>query len=106
MSSRRLVYLTGLVMGVVFHSLYGQYLSFILLRFLILLPFVSLLVSLPAMLRVRVWLSASGASPRGAGAAARRKLYLVRRKDALLSEAEEDFMRFAQNFYRKEKPAP
>ena len=74
MSSRRLVYLTGLVMGVVFHSLYGQYLSFILLRFLILLPFVSLLVSLPAMLRVRVWLSASGASPRGDGAAARLRM--------------------------------
>ena len=74
MSSRRLVYLTGLVMGVVFHSLYGQYLSFILLRFLILLPFVSLLVSLPAMLRVRVWLSASGASPRGEAAAARLRI--------------------------------
>ena len=73
MSSRRLVYLTGLVMGAVFHSLYGQYLSYILLRFLIVLPFVSLLVSLPAMLRVRVWLSASAASPRGEPAAARLK---------------------------------
>ena len=74
MSSRRLVYLTGLVMGAVFHSLYGQYLSYILLRFLILLPFVSLLVSLPAMLRVRVHLSGSGASPRGDAAAARLKI--------------------------------
>ncbi len=74
MGSRRIVYLTGLLMGVVFHSLYGQYLSFILLRFLILLPFVSLLVSLPAMLRVRVRLSASGASPRGEEAAARLKI--------------------------------
>lgn len=74
MSSRRLVYLTGLLMGVVFHSLYGQYLSFILLRFLMALPFVSLLVSLPAMLRVRVLLLASGASPRGDGAAARLRI--------------------------------
>ncbi len=74
MSSRRLVYLTALVMGAVVHSLYGQYLSYILLRFLILLPFVSLLVSLPAMLRVRVWLSASGASPRGEAAAARLRV--------------------------------
>ena len=74
MSSRRLVYLTGLVMGAVFHSLYGQYLSYVLLRFLILLPFVSLLVSLPAMLRVRVRLSASGTSPRGEGAAARLRI--------------------------------
>ena len=71
MASRRLVYLTGLVMGAVFHSLYGQYLSFILLRFLILLPFLSLLISLPAMLRVRVRLSASAASPRGEPAAAK-----------------------------------
>ena len=63
MGSRRIVYLTALAMGAVFHSLYGQYLSYILLRFLILLPFVSLLISLPAMLRVRVHLSASGASP-------------------------------------------
>ena len=70
MSSRRIVYLTALAMGAVFHSLYGQYLSYILLRFLILLPFVSLLISLPAMLRVRVHLSASGASPRGDGSAA------------------------------------
>ena len=74
MSSRRFVYLTGLMMGAVFHSLYGQYLSYILLRFLILLPFVSLLVSLPAMLRVRVHLSASGASPRGDDAAARLRI--------------------------------
>ena len=74
MSSRRIVYLTGLLMGAVFHSLYGQYLSYILLRFLILLPFVSLLVSLPAMLRVRVLLSASGASPRGEAAAAKLKI--------------------------------
>ncbi len=74
MSSRRIVYLIGLVMGAVFHSLYGQYLSYILLRFLILLPFVSLLVSLPAMLRVRVLLSASGASPRGEAAAAKLKI--------------------------------
>ncbi|MBR7150112.1 MAG: LysR family transcriptional regulator [Oscillospiraceae bacterium] len=35
---------------------------------------------------------------------ARRKLYLVRRKDAFLSETEEDFLQFAQNFYRNEKP--
>ena len=74
MSSRRLVYLTGLLMGAVFHSLYGQYLSYILLRFLIVLPFVSLLVSLPAMLRVRVLLSSSSASPRGENAAARLKI--------------------------------
>ena len=74
MSSRRLVYLTGLLMGAVFHSLYGQYLSYILLRFLIVLPFVSLLVSLPAMLRVRVLLSSSSASPRGEAAAARLKI--------------------------------
>ena len=74
MSSRRIVYLTALAMGAVFHSLYGQYLSYILLRFLILLPFVSLLISLPAMLRVRVHLSASGASPRGEAAAARLKM--------------------------------
>ena len=74
MSGRRIVYLTALLMGAVFHSLYGQYLSYILLRFLILLPFVSLLVSLPAMLRVRVHLSASGASPRGDGAAAQLKM--------------------------------
>ena len=74
MSSRRIVYLTALLMGAVFHSLYGQYLSYILLRFLILLPFVSLLVSLPAMLRVRVLLSASGASPRGEAAAAKLKM--------------------------------
>ena len=74
MVSRRIIYFTGLVMGVVFHSLYGQYLSFLLLRFLILLPFVSLLVSLPAMLRVRVLLSASKASPRGESAAARLKM--------------------------------
>ena len=74
MSGRRLVYLTGLVMGAVFHSLYGQYLSFMLLRFLMVLPFVSLLVSLPAMLRVRVLLSASGASPRGEPAAARLRV--------------------------------
>ena len=74
MGSRRIIYLTGLLMGAVFHSLYGQYLSYILLRFLILLPFVSLLVSLPAMLRVRVFLSASGASPRGEPAAARLRM--------------------------------
>ena len=74
MGSRRFVYLTGLVMGVVFHNLYGQYLSYMLLHFLILLPFISLLVSLPAMLRVRVLLSASGASPRGEAAAARLKI--------------------------------
>ncbi len=74
MGSRRIVYLTGLMMGAVFHSLYGQYLSFMLLRFLIVLPFISLLVSLPAMLRVRVHLSASAASPRGEAAAARLKM--------------------------------
>ena len=74
MGSRRIIYLTGLALGAVFHSLYGQYLSYILLRFLILLPFVSLLVSLPAMLRVRVFLSASGASPRGEPAAARLRI--------------------------------
>ena len=74
MSSRRFVYLTGLAMGAVFHSLYGQYLSFMLMRFLILLPFISLLVSLPAMLRARVYLSASSASPRGEAAAARLKM--------------------------------
>ena len=74
MGGRRIVYFTGLIMGLVFHNLYGQYLSYMLLRFLILLPFVSLLVSLPAMLRVRVLLSASGASPRGEAAAARLKI--------------------------------
>ena len=37
---------------------------------------------------------------------ARRKLYLVRRKDAFLSETEEAFLQFAQNFYRNEKPTP
>ena len=74
MNSRRFVYLTGLAMGAVFHSLYGQYLSYILLRFLILLPFLSLLISLPAMLRVRVHLSASSASPRGEAAAARLRI--------------------------------
>ena len=74
MGSRRIVYFTGLALALVFHNLYGQYLSFVLLRFLILMPFVSLLVSLPAMLRARVWLSASGASPRGEGAAARLRM--------------------------------
>jgi hypothetical protein len=74
MGGRRIVYFIGLVMGAVFHTLYGQYLSYMLLRFLILLPFVSLLVSLPAMLRVRVLLSASGASPRGEKAAARLRI--------------------------------
>ena len=74
MSGRRFVYFAGLIMGAAFHSLYGQYLSYILLRFLILLPFISLLVSLPAMLRVRVFLSASAASPRGEAAAARLKI--------------------------------
>ena len=74
MGSRRFVYFTALVLGAVFHSLYGQYLSYILLRFLILLPFMSLLASLPAMLRVRVFLHASGSSPRGEGAAARLRI--------------------------------
>ena len=74
MAGRRIAYITALLFGVAFHSLYGQYLSFILVRFLILMPFVSLLVSLPAMLRVRVHLSASGASPRGEAAAARIKI--------------------------------
>ncbi len=65
MGSRRIAYFTGLALSAVFHSLYGQYLSYILLCFLIAMPFVSLLASLPAMLRVRVLLSASGTAPRG-----------------------------------------
>lgn len=71
MGSRRLIYIAALAFGAVFHSLYGQYISYILLLFLLLLPVFSLLISLPAMVRTRVRLSASGASPRGEAAAAR-----------------------------------
>ncbi|MBQ7278550.1 MAG: DUF58 domain-containing protein [Clostridia bacterium] len=71
MGSRRLVYVTALLFGLVFHTLYGQYLSYIVLLFLLLLPVFSLLISLPVMLRVRIRLFASGTCQRGEKAAAR-----------------------------------
>ena len=51
MAKTRILYGLFLLAAVVFHSFYTGWFSFFLLVFAVLLPFFSLLVSLPAMLR-------------------------------------------------------
>ena len=54
MAERRILYLTALVAGLVFFWAYRQWASWILLMVIAALPLLSLLVSLPAMLRMRL----------------------------------------------------
>lgn len=54
MAGRRLLYLTALCGGVVFYWAYREWLSFVLLMAVVFLPWLSLLLSLPAMLSCRL----------------------------------------------------
>ena len=52
-----IIYLLGLAAALVFHAYYFGWYSWFVLQLTVLLPLFSLLVSLPAMLRARLWLS-------------------------------------------------
>lgn len=54
MAERRILYLTALVAALVFFWAYRQWISWIVLLVCLMLPFFSLLLSLPAMLRMRL----------------------------------------------------
>ena len=68
MFSRRMLYVAVLMAVVTFHMVYTAFDSYLLLLSLLLLPVLSLAVSLPAMLRVRVRLTAPACARRGAQA--------------------------------------
>ena len=68
MFSRRMLYVAVLMAVVTFHMVYTAFDSYLLLLSLLLLPVLSLAVSLPAMLRVRVRLPAPACARRGAQA--------------------------------------
>lgn len=68
MFARRMLYLAALIGAVTFHMFYTEFDSFLLLGALLALPALSLAVSLPAMLRVRVQLLAPECVRRGAKA--------------------------------------
>lgn len=60
MWGRRVVYLLGLVSGTVFFLAYKQWASFLVLLVILILPWLSLLLSLPAMLTAKVSLRCAG----------------------------------------------
>ena len=66
MAERRVAYLAVLVGGVVFFWAYREWLSWILLLIIVFLPWLSFLVSLPAMLGVRVMAQCPASVPLGA----------------------------------------
>lgn len=66
MTVRRIVYLTALLGCVVFYWAYREWLSWFLLMLILLLPWFSLLVSLPALLTCRAEVSCPSAVERGA----------------------------------------
>lgn len=60
MLGRRILYITALLAVTAFHLAYGQYVSHYMLLFVLFLPVVSLLLSLPAMLSTKVELTGAG----------------------------------------------
>ena len=65
MTGRRLTYVALLLGTAVLHLAYGQYETYFVLLFMLLLPVLSLLLSLPAILTARASLSACGDVRRG-----------------------------------------
>ena len=110
MFARRMLYLAALIGAVTFHMFYTEFDSFLLLGALLALPALSLAVSLPAMLRVRVQLLAPECVRRGAKAELTVRLTAagalpvggVRLR--LCSEAIGEIDREMQRIYMGEKP--
>ena len=65
MLGRRILYLIALLSVAAFHLAFGQYVSHYMLWFVLLLPVVSLLLSLPAILSTRVQLTGADDVQRG-----------------------------------------
>ena len=59
MAGRRLIYLTVLSGCGIFYIAYGEWLSYLALMLVLMLPWLSLLLSLPAMLSLRIRLEGS-----------------------------------------------
>lgn len=70
MLSRRIWYLTALVGSAGFYVAHGEWVSWVLLVCVVGLPWLSLAISLPAMLRFRMWVQAPAAVPLGVEAQA------------------------------------
>lgn len=71
MRGRRFLYLYALAIVVAFHMAFGQYVSHYMLWFVLLLPFVSLLISLPAILMTKAELIGADDVQRGKKASVR-----------------------------------
>lgn len=69
MAGRRILYLTALVGCLVFYIFYRQWMSFLLLVLVLALPWLSLLVSLPAMVTTKVTVDCPAFVPLGNDAA-------------------------------------
>lgn len=65
MTARRIIYIALLILAAVLHYAYGQYVTYYMVIFLLLLPIVSLLVSLPSALSVKLSLEGGGEVCRG-----------------------------------------
>ena len=74
MIGRRLTYGAALVAATALHLAYGQYVTYYMLLFLLFLPVLSLLLSLPAILCARAELSGGADVQRGRAAAVRLRL--------------------------------
>ena len=100
MRGRRILYLSALLSVTAFHLAYGQYVSHFMLWFVLLLPVVSLLLSLPAILTTRIKLIGADDVQRGREAGVRLKaacgFFLP--LDCLKIRIEE------QNLFAEEKP--
>ena len=73
MAGRRIIYGALLLTAALLHIAYGQYITHFVLLFFLFLPVVSLLVSLPSMLRSEAELSGGGEISRGRSASIRLK---------------------------------
>lgn len=100
MRGRRILYLFALLSAAAFHLAYGQYVSHFMLWFVLLLPVVSLLISLPAILTTRIALYGAEDVQRGRSAAIRlsARCGFVLPLDCLRLRVEE------QNLFVEEKP--
>lgn len=65
MAARRIIYLTLLILAVALHLAYGQYVTFFMVIFLLLVPILSLIASIPSALSVRTYLKGGGKVTRG-----------------------------------------
>ena len=100
MRGRRILYLIALAATAAFHLAFGQYVSHFMLWFVLLIPVVSLLLSLPAVLTTRVELFGTDDVQRGRAATMRFKAHcrFFLPLDCLKIKIEE------QNLFVEEKP--